>query len=117
MTELKEAQITIVGRETRLEGTLVFDLVVRVHGTLVGQIQARPGSTLILAETAVVDGTIEADELIVEGFVKGNIRATGKVTVAPNGRVLGNILSPSVSIAFGARFEGKCEMHPTTSPA
>jgi cytoskeletal protein CcmA (bactofilin family) len=113
MQTISESAINIVSEGTRVEGTIVFDQISRVHGTLVGEVQARPGSTLILSETSVVEGNIHADTLMVDGFVRGDIRATGKVVVSGTGRVLGNIATPSLTIEFGAFFEGSCSMEDT----
>src|SRR5690606_28692184 len=57
--DVRESAINIIAEGTRLEGTVTFDQVARVHGTLSGEVRANPGSTLILAETAVVEGNIQ----------------------------------------------------------
>jgi len=108
--QIRETAINMISEGTRLEGRMVFERVSRVHGTLVGEVLARPGSTLILSETAVVEGNIEADTLLVDGFVQGDISATSKVVVSRTGRVVGNIRAPTLQLEFGAYFEGKCAM-------
>ena len=108
MQQVTESDINIVAEGTRLEGKIVFDKVSRVHGVLIGEIRANPGSMLVLSETAVVEGNIEADTLVIDGFVRGDIRARSKVVVSGTGRVVGNIETPSLTIDFGAYFEGRC---------
>jgi cytoskeletal protein CcmA (bactofilin family) len=107
---MNESTINIVAEGTRLEGKIVFDQGSRVHGVLVGDVHAKKGSTLILAETSVVEGNIVADTLMIDGFVRGDIEATTKVVISGTGRVMGNIKTPSLSVDFGAHFEGRCEM-------
>lgn len=108
MTTLHESRINVVGEGTRIEGKITLDAITRVHGVLIGEVEAREGSTLILAETATVEGTIRADTLIIDGFVEGDVYATTRVEVSRTGRVVGNITAPSVRMEFGCHFEGRC---------
>ncbi len=109
-TSLYETQINMVSEGTRIEGEIVFDQIARVNGVLVGKVLAKSGSTLILSETAVVEGNIDADILMIDGYVQGDVTASSKVVISKTGRVIGNIQSPSLILEFGAFFEGKCRM-------
>ncbi len=105
-----ETTVNIVAENTRIEGQVVFDHISRVHGVLVGEVRAKEGSTLVLAETAVVEGNIEADTLLIDGYVHGNVAAKSKVLISRTGRVVGNIKAPSIVMEFGSYFEGRCTM-------
>lgn len=122
MTHIIESQINIIAEGTRIEGEIQFDHITRVHGVLSGQVKSSLGSTLILSETAVVEGSIEADTLIIDGYVQGKIEAKTKVVVSRTGRVIGMIKTPSLQLEFGSYFEGKCAMEmqknlPAPAPA
>jgi cytoskeletal protein CcmA (bactofilin family) len=110
-----ETSLNIVGENTRLEGKISLDNVSRVHGTLIGEVCAAPGSLLVLGETSVVEGTIVGDTVMIDGFVRGDIVASTKVVVSGTGRVIGNIRAPSLKIEFGAYFEGRSLMESLTS--
>ena len=110
MSSLKETQINMISEGTRIEGEITFDQVSRIHGVLVGRVQSKPGSTLILSETGVVEGNIEADVLMINGYVRGDIKTKTRVFVSKTGRVIGNIETPSLVLEFGAYFEGACKM-------
>lgn len=110
MTHISESQINIISEGTRIEGEIQFDHVTRVHGVLSGQVKSSLGSTLILSETAVVEGTIDADTLMIDGYVQGKIEAKTKVVVSRTGRVIGTIKTPCLHLEFGAYFEGQCAM-------
>lgn len=110
LSQISESTINIISEKTRLEGKILLEDVSRVHGTLVGEIIAPARSKLILAETAVVEGSVQADTLIIDGFVQGDITATTKVHLSGTGRVIGNIKTPSLIIDFGAYFEGRSLM-------
>lgn len=105
-----EGAINVVSEGTVLQGKLIFDQTSRVYGTLLGEVVAKPGSTLILSETSVVEGSIQADTLFIDGYVKGDIQATRRVSVSGTGRVIGNIRTPRLVVEFGAYFEGRTEM-------
>jgi cytoskeletal protein CcmA (bactofilin family) len=110
MSHLHETNINMVAEGTRIEGQVVFDHISRVHGVLVGEVRAKEGSILILSETAVVEGNIEADTLMIDGYVHGDVSAKTRVVVSRTGRVVGNIKTPSLTLEFGAYFEGRCAM-------
>ena len=110
--ELVETSLTLVSEGTRVEGHITFDSISRVHGVLIGKIFSKEGSTLILNETAVVEGEIQADILLIEGFVQGTISALTRVVISSTGRVIGDISTPSLIVEHGAFFEGKTTMVP-----
>lgn len=110
---LRESAINMISEGTRLEGRVTFDQVSRIQGTLIGEIQGLPGSTVILGETAMVEGNIAADTLLIDGYVQGDIEARTRVVLTRTGRVIGNIRAPSLQIEFGAYFEGRASMDGT----
>ena len=110
MTQIEESQINIISEGTRINGEIRLDQVTRVHGVLNGQIHGSNGSRIILAESGLIEGEIDADEILIEGFVRGNIRARGKVFISRTGRVVGNVQTPSLQMEFGSHFDGKCLM-------
>lgn len=111
MTEIQESAINIISEGTQLEGEISFDQITRVHGTIKGKVKTSSTGVLILSETSVVEGSVEAETLIVDGFVRGDLHVKRKVTISGTGRVIGNIYTPSLSIEFGAYFEGKSLMN------
>ncbi|MCM2324794.1 MAG: polymer-forming cytoskeletal protein [Oligoflexia bacterium] len=107
---IRESAINVISEGTRIEGRIVFDEICRVHGTLVGEVRANPGSTLILAEPSVVEGNIHADVLIVDGYVRGDVVTRTRIVVSSTGRLIGNVTTPSLKLEFGSYFEGACTM-------
>lgn len=105
--KIQETELTIVSENTKLEGQLLFSKVTRVHGLLSGEVHADEGSTLILAQSAVVEGQIHADTLLINGFVRGNIEAKKSVFISESGRVIGTISTPNLRVEHGAYLEGK----------
>jgi cytoskeletal protein CcmA (bactofilin family) len=87
------------------EGTLHLD------GYLTGVVRSQTG-TLIIDETAELEANIFVATAVVEGLVRGDIRATERVELGNQARVMGNIETPALSIQPGAMFEGQCHFLP-----
>lgn len=109
-THIIETEVNIIGHDTKIHGKIILQHTTRVHGSVYGDIQALPDSLVVLCENSLVQGNIQAETLVVDGFVRGDIRATKKVTVSQSGRIIGNIYAPSIVVEFGAYFEGRCSM-------
>ena len=108
--EMRESEITLIAEGTHIEGQLELTSVARVHGTIKGKLSGAAGSMIVLAPEAQVEGNIRADQLWIEGFVRGEITATTKVILAPSARVIADIESPCIEIEPGAYFEGALKM-------
>lgn len=102
-----ESEITLLSQGSLIKGNLTFDQMTRIHGRIEGKIVGLEGSVIVVGETASIHGEIVGDEIIIDGFVHGNVSATTKVTVSESGRLLGNVKSPKFEIKFGAHFEGQ----------
>jgi cytoskeletal protein CcmA (bactofilin family) len=83
------------------------DLVVK--GYIKGRVDLKNHS-LIIEKGGRVDGDIVVNELILRGAVNGNIYAAGKVYVAPEAHVRGDIAAARISISEGAIFKGSIKM-------
>lgn len=102
-----EAEVTLMSQGSLIKGEVSFDQMTRLHGRIEGKIHGLQDSILVVGETASVHGEIDCHEVIVDGFVHGNITARSKITVSECGRVVGNLTAPKIEIKFGAHFEGK----------
>ncbi len=103
----------LLGVGTEFEGRLVFEGVVRIDGRFRGDIFSR--DTLIVGPEARVSAQIEADTVVVSGFVEGEVRAASRVEIQSTGCVRGAILSPVLKIDEGGVFEGKTQMVSSSS--
>ena len=99
---------TLLGRGSEFEGKLSFEGQVRIDGRFSGQIATK--DTLVVGEGAKVNAEIQAGNVIVNGTVEGNIKATNLVELHPPARVRGSIETPALSIDKGVIFEGTCKM-------
>ena len=95
----------------KFEGTLRIDCQVTA-----GLVNSQTG-TLIVGETAEVQGNIFVATAMVDGLVRGDIRASERVELGATARVFGNIETPALTIQPGAVFEGQCHFPPPLSKA
>ena len=79
-----------------------------MDGRFKGEIRSE--DTLIVGETARIEGEVHVGNAIIQGEIVGNIYAKGKVELHHPGRVIGDITTPAVMIDEGAVFDGKCKM-------
>lgn len=102
-----ESELTLIGQGTRLKGEFVFDRFTRIHGDIEGKVHGLDDSLIVVGETASIHGEVHCDEIIIDGFVHGDVHSRKKITVAESGTLIGDVYSPKFVVKFGAHFEGK----------
>jgi cytoskeletal protein CcmA (bactofilin family) len=106
----------VIDHGCEFEGKLCFQGTVRIGGAFRGEIFTP--DTLIVAEGARVQGTIEAGTVIISGEVVGSVRAKHRVEIHKPAIFRGDILTPSLSVDEGVIFEGSSKMvHAPAVPA
>ena len=102
-------QVTaLLDKGATFEGRLTFEGTVRIGGHFKGEIFTN--DTLVIDPGAKIDAQVEADTVIICGFVKGNIFARRKVIMHPPAHFVGTVTSPSLRIDEGVVFEGASYM-------
>lgn len=102
-------QVTaILDKGASFEGQLSFEGTVRIGGKFKGEIFTQ--DTLIVNAEAEVEAQIEADTIIISGYVKGNMFARRQVIMYPPAIFKGSVTTPSLSIKEGVVFEGATYM-------
>ena len=82
------------------EGKLTFSGVVRLNGRFRGEIES--DDTLIVGNTAQIEGKLRVGALIVGGHIVGDIVSRHRVEILSTGLVEGRIESPSLVTHEGA---------------
>jgi len=99
---------SFVGADSEVTGDFVVKGILRVDGKIIGKIEA---DQVILTETAFMLGDILAKCIIVDGKVEGNLKATDRLEINPNGRIKGDIFTQKLLMADGAEFDGRIQMN------
>ena len=104
--EIHDHQVTaLLDRGSSFNGRLTFEGTVRIGGEFEGEIFTN--DTLVVNPGAKIEAQIEADTVIISGFVKGNLFAKTKVIMHPPAVFVGTITSPSLQINEGVVFRGR----------
>src|SRR5208282_98719 len=65
---------------------------------------------VVVGASGRVHGEIEAREIVIEGNVEGDLRATERLEIAQTGRVRGDASAPRLAMHEGAIFNGSVEV-------
>ena len=100
---------TLVGAGTRIIGDVHFSGGLHVDGHVKGNVDAPPGSssTLSVSDAGVIEGSVAVPNVVLNGVVKGDILAGGRVELGANARVSGNVYYGLIEMAMGAAINGK----------
>src|SRR2546430_8839358 len=108
--DIKEGTLTgFVGNGTTLTGEASFKGMLRVDGTLSGNVRSEDG-TLIVSTNGRVEANVEVAVAQIYGTVNGDITASKRIEMGRVAKVTGNIQTPALVIENGAIFEGSCRM-------
>ncbi len=108
--EINTSELTVIAHDAKITGTLEIRSDLHFFGQINGEIKGYPGSIIYLKEGSLVEGKISAETVVVEGFVKGYMHCTGKVTITSYGRLVGSIKTASLVVEPGAIFEADVGM-------
>lgn len=112
---------TLVGADTRVEGDIVFSGGCHVDGYVKGNVTCiidddRPNEGLLsVSDGGTVEGSVDVPQLMLNGTVKGDVRATERVELGSGARVIGNVQYNLIEMAIGAEVNGKL-VHASEGP-
>ena len=107
-SSMRADENAILGKGSRFEGKLTFEGTVRIGGDFKGEIKS--SDTLVIGEGATVEAEIEVAKLVLNGELRGNVKATKQVQLLPPAKLYGSIQTPSLIAGEGVIFEGDCKM-------
>ncbi|QHW31503.1 polymer-forming cytoskeletal protein [Paenibacillus rhizovicinus] len=108
---------TFIGEGTIIEGAIRSAGSVRVEGQLRGDLFAE--GDVVLGESAFAISNITARNVVLAGQVTGNVRISGKLTIASTGKLYGDMDAATLAIDEGGIFQGNSAMdmgEPVVSP-
>ena len=90
-----------LGPDARYVGDVVVQGPVRIDGLLHGAV--RSDDLVDVGETGVIEGEVDAPQVLVAGRVDGTLRARERVTLLETAVVLGRVVTPWLDVRNGAR--------------
>ena len=109
--EIKEQEIsTIIGEGYTFTGEIRGASVIRIEGTVIGNISVEGG--VVLGEKGKVEGDVNTRSAIIYGTKTGNVK-TAQLEIKKSGMVNGDITTDTLEIELGAQYNGKLDMRRT----
>lgn len=102
--------ITVFGPETEFDGVLEFDSKLVITGKFNGRINAPNGDLEIARNAYCSVDTINANSVVVNGNITGDINAKDRVEICTGSVVSGNIKTARIRIANNVEFLGEVSM-------
>jgi cytoskeletal protein CcmA (bactofilin family) len=109
----------VLNSDVEIKGNLKFAGELTFEGKLEGEINSE--GTLLLGDSAVVNGNINVGSVVVRGKVTGNVAAKDKIDIKAKSELFGDIRASKLVIEEGITFVGRTEVNPNkvapTAPA
>ena len=105
-----DTAVTILTNGCQFNGRLYCRGSSRIGGKIEGQLIS--DGLLIIEDDALILAEIQAEEVIIQGRVKGSLTANVRVELCASSEFEGDIATPSLIINEGAQFNGSAVMKP-----
>lgn len=102
--------ITVLGPDASFKGELTLRGAAKILGEFEGLINAT--GEIHVGSSAVCHATIEADSILVDGTVNGDLIARERLQLTNKARVQGDVSAAALIVAEGASFVGRCAVGP-----
>src|SRR5580693_9104209 len=100
----------VLSSDVEIKGSIKFAGELSFDGKIEGEINT--DGVLNLGDSAVVNGNINAQTVVVRGKVNGNITAKDKIEIKARAELFGDIRAAKLAIEEGVTFVGKTEVNP-----
>jgi cytoskeletal protein CcmA (bactofilin family) len=99
---------SLLSKEVIIEGEIQGSENLQVDGKFKGSIKL--AGDIYVGPTGVVEADIEADNVVIQGQISGNVTARKQLQIQSAGKLLGDCTAQSIDIKEGALFEGRSKM-------
>ena len=106
---------SVVGTGVVVSGDLSCQDNLCIEGKFKGSIQASKNA-VVIGCSGLVDGGIQAKNLLVQGKVIGDISVKETIVIAKTGAITGNLKAAKVELENGAKYKGIMLIDPVEIP-
>lgn len=114
--EASRSAVAHIGKSVLIKGELSGSEDLYIDGQVEGTIELREHN-LTIGPHGRVNANMNAKEVIVQGSLKGNVRAVDRVDIRKTGSVVGDLVAARVVIEDGAYFKGSIDIQKASEPA
>ena len=111
----KNTMSSILGPEIEVKGDLAINGDILIYGFVLGNVECK--GRIHLAKGSFVNGNINAKSAYINGKVKGDLVSQEKVVLAKFSELKGDLVSSTLMIEEGAKFDGICNMQAKSKSA
>ncbi|MCH9673002.1 MAG: polymer-forming cytoskeletal protein [Gammaproteobacteria bacterium] len=99
---------TLIGRKSELRGDIQFAGGLHIEGTVRGNVSAPEDERAILtvSDGGTIEGEVRVPNIVLNGYVAGDVYAQEHIELAANARVTGNVYYHLLEMAMGAEVNG-----------
>lgn len=101
--------LSVIGQTLVFKGDLSAEEDLLIQGRVFGTIMHN-AQNLTIGAHGNVEADIVAQHVIIQGNVRGEVRASESITVEASARVEGNLYAPRIGLKEGAKFKGSIDM-------
>jgi len=105
---------SLLSKKVKIEGNIQGDEDLRVEGHFKGTIKVV--GDFFVGQSGVVEADVEADNIVIQGQITGNVLARKQLEIQSSGQLLGDCQAKSIDIREGAIFEGRSSMLRSSAP-
>ena len=100
---------TLIGKGARVNGDVEFVGGLHLDGHVFGSVRSDGAreATLSVSDSGYIEGPVQAATVLLDGSVKGDIRARERVVLGATARVEGDVYYGIIEMAVGAQIIGK----------
>jgi len=99
---------SLIGQRTEIEGNIKFSGGLHIDGKCKGNVLATDTDSLLtVSDQGSVEGEVRVTNVVLNGLVMGDVYASGRVELAAQARVQGNVFYNLIEMAIGAEVNGK----------
>ena len=99
---------SLLSKEVKIEGDIQGSENLQVEGKFKGSIKL--AGDIFVGPTGVIEADVEADNVVIQGQLSGNVTARKQLQIQSSGRLVGDCTAQSIDIKEGALFEGRSKM-------
>ena len=104
---------SLLSRNVNIDGEIQGQENLHVDGHISGAIKLN--GDILIGSSGIVEAEIEANNIVIQGQVTGNVLARQQLEIQSSGSLIGDCTARSIDIKEGAMFEGRSKMLRTSS--
>ena len=96
---------TLINSSTKINGDLIFATDVRIDGEVFGNVESE--RSIFIGAEGYVKGILNAKDIIIFGYVEGNMIASRHIALHQKSTFIGKMFSKTFEVKEGAFFSGR----------